>query len=374
LTTYFHHNNIITNNPALREILFFEVIRVGKIQHKSFLEDSMTSRERVAACFAGQPSDRPAVINPTSVATVESMAFSGASFPHVHTNATAMAELASTGYDILGFDTVMPYFSVVQEAAALGCEINWGSLDSMPMVKTHPIQHPDDFTLPKDFLDKPSIKTVLDAITLLHKKYSDTCMVIGKVMGPLTLAYHLHGTEELLMKTLLEPNEVHDFLEVFSQISLVFAHAQFEAGADMLTWADHATGDLISPEGYREFLFPVHQRINRKLKKAGPVILHTCGKTLDRMELFGKTGFEAFHFDSLNDPNLTLKTLGDSIRAVGCINNQKTLLNGTPLDVAKEVQAVIDAGIRLVAPECAIPCRVPNINLQAIVNSVRSKG
>jgi len=334
----------------------------------------MTSKERVTTCFAGQPSDRAAVISPTSVATVENMTLSGASFPHVHTNAIAMAELASTSYEILGFDTIMPYFSVVQEAAALGCEIDWGSLDSMPMVKTHPIQHPDDFSLPKDFLDRPSIKTVLDAITLLRQKYNDSCMIIGKVMGPLTLAYHLHGTEEFLIKTLLEPNEVHDFLEVFSQISLVFAHAQFEAGADMLTWADHATGDLISPEGYRDFIFPVHQKINRELKKAGPVILHTCGKTLDRMAYFGKTGFEAFHFDSLNDPNLTVEALGKSILAVGCINNQRTLLNGTPSDVKREVRTVLNAGIRLVAPECAIPCRVPNVNLQAIVDGVRSEG
>jgi [methyl-Co(III) methanol-specific corrinoid protein]:coenzyme M methyltransferase len=35
-----------------------------------------------------------------------------------------MAELALAGHEIVGFDTVMPEYSVVQEAAALGARID----------------------------------------------------------------------------------------------------------------------------------------------------------------------------------------------------------------------------------------------------------
>lgn len=333
--------------------------------------DEMNSKERVMACFNKLQFDRAPVINPTSIANTECMKMVNACFPDVHTNGEKMAALAAAGHDILGFDTVAPYYSVQQEAAALGCEINWGSIDSMPTISTNPIRDPGDFKMPKDFLDRKPIKTVLDAIKLLKKKYKNEVAVVGKVMGPWTLSYHLYGVQDFLVDTILEPEKVRGFLQAFKQISLTFAHAQFEAGADILTWADHATGDLVSPKGYEEFLFPVHKEINIELKKAGPVILHTCGHTLDRVDYFANTGFEAFHFDSRNVPKQIFQKVDNKILLTGCINNPEILLNGTTEDVRRQVFEVMDAGIRLVSPECAIPCRVPNSNLIAIVDAVK---
>ncbi len=41
-------------------------------------------------------------------------------------DANAMADLALAGHEILGFDTVMPEYSVHQESAVLGCDVDWG--------------------------------------------------------------------------------------------------------------------------------------------------------------------------------------------------------------------------------------------------------
>jgi MtaA/CmuA family methyltransferase len=342
------------------------------------LRDQMTPKERVLAVFKRQSYDMAPVINPTSIATVESMEATGAYFPHVHTNADKMAALAAAGHDIIGFDSVAPYFSVQQEAAALGCSVDWGKIDSMPTISNNPIKDPGDFKMPADFLDRKPIKTVLEAIKLLKKKYGDKVVVVGKVMGPWTLSYHLHGVQDFLMETILEPEKVHGFLSVFKQISLTFAMAQFEAGIDMLTWADHSTGDLVSAKGYAEFLFPVHKEVTGLLKKAMPryipIILHTCGNTMDRMPYIAETGFDAFHFDSRNDPRKSLEIMGNKILLTGCVNNPQTLLNGTAEDVKREVNSILDAGIKLISPECAIPCRVPNRNLLEIVKTARSYG
>jgi [methyl-Co(III) methanol-specific corrinoid protein]:coenzyme M methyltransferase len=62
----------------------------------------------------------------------------GVSFPEAHLDARAMADLALAGCEILGFDTVMPEYSVVQEAAALGAQVDWGDRDKMPDVKAFP--------------------------------------------------------------------------------------------------------------------------------------------------------------------------------------------------------------------------------------------
>lgn len=190
-------------------------------------------------------------------------------------------------------------------------------------------------------------------------------------MGPWTLSYHLHGVQEFILKTILEPKNVHEFLEILKKVSITFAEAQFEAGADIMTWADHATGDLISSKGYLQFLYPVHKQINRELKKLGPVILHTCGNTLDRVRYFAETGFEVFHFDSRNDPKKTIDMVQNKIILTGNINNPTTLLNGSIQDLKKEVFQALDAGIRLISPECAVPCNTINKNLIAIVDSVK---
>ncbi len=40
-------------------------------------------------------------------------------------------------------------------------------------------------------------------------------------------------------------------------------------------------------------------------------------------------------------------------------------------EVKAEAERLLQAGIQLVAPECAVPLRTPNRNLQAIVRAVR---
>jgi len=335
----------------------------------------MKPRERVLAAFNKKPVDRLPAISPTSVATVESMEATGARFPDVHLDAEKMAALAAAGHDLLGFDNVAPYFSVQQEAAALGATMVWGGLDSMPASKApHPFQEPDDFKMPENFLDLPPIKTVLDAIGILKKKYGDEVAVCGKVMGPWTLSYNLYGTENLLMDTLAEPEKVHAFMQVFKQVSITFALAQIEAGADMLTWADHATGDMVSAAGYEEFLFPVHKEcfseLRAKWSRPVPLTLHTCGNTIDRMPLFAQIGVDAFHFDSKNDIAKALEAVNGKILLTGCVNNVEVLLKGTKEDVRKQVIDIINAGIPMISPECAVPCRVKNENLKTIVDTV----
>lgn len=332
----------------------------------------MTSRERVLAGFNRKPVDKIPVISPTSLATVESMRLTGAFFPNAHTNGDAMAALAAAGHDALGFDCVTPYFSVHQEAAALGCELDWGKIDRLPRILKSPLERPEDFTLPANFLDRKPVKAVLQAIKMLRKKYGHDVAIIGKVIGPWTLAYHMHGTANLLLETILEPDTVREFLRRLSQVPIIFAQAQFEAGADVLTWADHVTADLISAKVYEEFLLPVHQQCHKSLQKAGPVVLHVCGAVIDRLDLFCQAGFEAFHLDSRNDINTANTIVADRMLLTGNINNPSILLNGSVADVRNAVSAALAGGIHLISPECALPVWVPNRNLMELVNATRS--
>ncbi len=329
----------------------------------------MTPRERFLAGITGRPVDRMPVGSPTSVATVEQMELTGAGFPEVHLDGEVMAALAAGAHEILGYDAIMPVFSVTQEAAALGCEMDWGELDRMPAAKTHPWAEPDQVRVPEDFLERPPIRVVLDAIRILRHRYGDRVAIIGKVMGPWTLSYHLHGLEDFLIETLLEPDKVRGFLDRLTAVPRLFGKAQIAAGADMLCLADHATGDLVRGTMYRDFLQPVHRELVREL--ACPIVLHICGDTLDRIGYIAEAGFAAFHFDSKVDAKDAVRAAG-RMSLVGNVNNTDLLLRGTPEAVEQHARYALDAGVRVLAPECAVPLRTPLENLKALHRAIRS--
>lgn len=327
--------------------------------------------ERVKRALKGEDVDRIPLITPTSVATVESMAACQSYFPSAHINAYQMAKLAAAGHEILGFDTVAPYFSILLEAAALGCEVNWGQIDSMPSINQSPVERWTDLNVPKNLLDREPVKALLTAIALLKQHYGDRVAVVGKVIGPWTLAYHLCGVQDFLLSLVLDPAALQELLAKLLHIPILLAQAELEAGADLLTWADHDTSDLVNANAYRQFLLPIHQEALKKIHTESPVILHTCGRATDRMQMYAEAGFTAFHFDSRNPVDELIKLAQDKITLVGGINNPQTLINGSIDDVQAKVDHLMHCGIKLVAPECAVPIHTPNQNLQAIISAVR---
>ena len=150
------------------------------------MPESMTSRERVLAALRGEAVDRTPVVNPTSIATVELMDLVDAPFPHANRDPELMAALAATGYTELGFDSIMPVFSIIQESSALGARIQWEQKDNWPTVKmTEPIYaDPSDIDIRPDVLDHPDAQCVLEAIRILRRRFGDEVAIIGKSMGP----------------------------------------------------------------------------------------------------------------------------------------------------------------------------------------------
>lgn len=332
---------------------------------------TLSPRSRfLSGLLGGRRSDRIAVASPTSIVCVELMEAAGVFFPQAHLDAHKMAELAAAGHEIAGFDTIMPEFSVQQEAAALGCEMDWGHKMMMPDAKTHPIQEIEQLEIPANLLEKPSLRVVLDAISLLRHEYGDRVAILGKVMGPWTISYHLAGTEEFLVWTITDPDKVRRYLDTLKEVSITFARAQLRAGADAVTLADHATGDLISPQTYRDFLLPVHQEMVARI--GGPLILHICGNCADRLRLIVEAGFHAYHFEWQVDARMAVETVNHEMSLVGNVSNTQALFMGTPEEVYKQARYAIEAGVDILAPECAIPLQTPLENLKAIVQAAEA--
>ncbi len=331
----------------------------------------MTSRERVLAALQRKPVDRTPCCNPTSLATVELMDLVDAPFPQANREPVLMARLAATGYTELGFDTIMPVFTIIQESSALGCKIQWEQKDNWPTVRMRePIYvEPEDVKIPSDLLTHQDTRCVLEAIRILRREFGDEVAIIGKTMGPWSLGYHCFGVEPFLLMSLDDPGKTMLCLDKMKEATINFGVAQIEAGADALTLPDHATGDLVSGEYYERFLKDLHIEFVERIPI--PLILHICGRTVDRMGFIAQTGMAAFHYDSKNKPGESMEAVNDGIALVGNINNPETLFSKGPAEVREEVTRNLDAGIQLIGPECAIPLQTSIENLKEIPNTVR---
>ncbi|MBB30366.1 MAG: methyltransferase [Gemmatimonadetes bacterium] len=331
----------------------------------------MTGRERVLAALNFDPVDRTPVCNPTSVATVELMDLVDAPFPEANRDPELMARLAATGYTELGFDTIMPVFSIIQESSALGCKIQWEQKDNWPTVKMgEPIwEDVEDIQIREDFLTHQDTNCVLEAIRILKDEYGDEVVVIGKTMGPWSLGYHCFGVEPFLLMSLDDPDKTKKCLDRMKKATIDFGVAQIEAGADALTLPDHATGDLVSGEYYERYLRDLHIEFVEEIPI--PLILHICGRTVDRMEFIAQTGMAAFHYDSKNEPGESMEAMKQRISLVGNINNPETLFSKGPRQVREEVVQNLESGVQLIGPECAIPLQTSIDNLKEIPRAVR---
>ena len=78
------------------------------------------------------------------------------------------------------------------------------------------------------FLKTNISNVLLEPVRMLKEHFGD------KVMGPWTLSYHLYNVQAFLMDTLAKPERVRKSLDLLSQVPILFAKAQLEAGADAI--------------------------------------------------------------------------------------------------------------------------------------------
>lgn len=343
------------------------------IQHASgnSLYRKIMSRKIFIDALAGKTlPGRVAAGTGTSVVCKELMDSVNSYFPEGHTDPEAMFSLALAGSTLLGFDSVMPLFGTCHEASAMGCDVDWGGPDMMPESGKPIFGVADDIKIPADLLSRPGCAVPIKAISMLKRELGGAAAVCGKVFGSWTQAYHYFGIENFLIKTITEPGEVKRIMENLLPVTLQFAEAQVDAGADCLLLADHATMDLCSPEAYREFLAGMHSYLAGEI--AVPVILHICGNSSDRIGYIAETGIDCFHWDTKTGPPEEVRKLaGGRLSLMGGISNL-TLLSGSPGDIFSLAAAAAEAGIDVVGPECAVPLSTPLENLKAAA-SIKKK-
>jgi MtaA/CmuA family methyltransferase len=324
----------------------------------------MNSRERFLSALQGRRPDRTPLAHVAALTTLELQEQTGCFMPRVHTDPEQLVRLCGANHDVLGFDAVTFIISYFSEPAALGAQISYGGKDELPIYTSHPWEDPSAAAIPANVLDREPIRVYLEALRLAKLRYGDRIAVLGKVMGPFSMALVMHGLEKMMIGLIDDPSSIRHLLNVSAEILVKCANAQFETGIDALAIGEGGAGaNMLSPAMYEEILMPVHQKLVREIH--GPTIMHICGDITPRLPCMRKLGLTCFNFDWAIQPDAMKRAAEEKFRLMGNVNTSDLLI-GQPAQIETQVNACLEAGVEIISPGCAISPKCPNANLLAL--------
>jgi len=331
-------------------------------------------KRRVLTALMGGEVDRAPV---TSLAgcggtvTVDMQDTVGIHCPKAHKSPEEMAKLAIASHELTGIENVRVPFDFVVEPEALGCEIRWGTdPQSVPAVRTHPFDKPEDLKMPENLLETGRIPVVLEAIRIVRREIGDFLPISSLALGPFTLAGELAGVEKLLIWTIRKPDYVKEFVAFATDIILEYAKAQYRAGSDIVQIGDPtASTDLISPAAFKQFAKPALTKIAEGL--GGPRLLHICGKTEMIVPDMVESGFDGISIDEAVDITKIGPLVGTT-KILGNLSSKSTLVFGSPEDVKKEAKKALESGVNFLEPGCGFSPITPISNIKAMVEAAKA--
>ena len=203
------------------------------------------------------------------------------------------------------------------------------------------------------------------------KKQRYTFTDIG---GPFSTSMHLCGTENLLMGMALDPEWIMDMFNDYTEMFIGNLEILFEkAGKPDAIWTSEDLGfkekTFISPEMYRNMLFPFHKKLydfihSHKLK----IIFHSCGYIHSLLPMIVDSGIDCLQAMEVKAGNDILKIkaeFGDRIALFGGMD-ARTLISNDKKEIRKELdyklKSVMDGSGYILHTDHSVP---PQVNYES---------
>ena len=298
------------------------------------------------------------------------MRITGAYFPEVHGDGVLMSKLAEAAYTVMGLEGFRVPYDLCIEAEAFGCELKPGNSESPPSV----IRPAENVFFPEDcgeIFKRGRFPVIFKALSELRSKYANRLPIYGGVVGPITLAGHLFGPNQILRLMIKDPERVSSIFSDVCTFSSCYANRMLEAGANVVFIIDPtASGDMISPRHFERFLLPAYRLLRKNI--TAPIILHICGDTSMHLRFIADSGFEGFSFDGAK---VTAAQVAEVLRGRMTICGDipvDLMLHGQPREIQAAAFKAMDHGVHIVMTSCGIPIHSPMANVTAMVEAVKA--
>ena len=210
----------------------------------------------------------------------------------------------------------------------------------------------------------------------LQSEYSEKIAMIGDCASA-TLAFCVlyRKLENALMDFIVNPGLVHALMEKGVAVAIEKGKFNIDSGLKMLRLNDSvANMSVISPEHFREFIFPHMKTLCDELHRYDPdvrIYCHICGDVMPIMDDLVETGLDCIGpLDPLGGSTAAQarQAVGDRVALMGGVNTL-SFINSTPGQIIEESRICIETSGKkgfILGSGCVIPRSARKENIIAL--------
>ncbi|NCO82995.1 MAG: hypothetical protein COZ31_07695 [Nitrospirae bacterium CG_4_10_14_3_um_filter_44_29] len=338
----------------------------------------MKPREIILRAFEGGKTERvPATLFGAGMWSIKTY---GSTFQELSTDSVKMADMLVSMSEKLLCDIVYAGSGYNNfHASALGGKIKFREMGA-PDLEAHLIAAEEDLNkLDISGIEKNEVISVVKkALKMTKDKIGGEYVMTMTAWGPFTLGARLVGEEAMMKATFKKPAFVEKVVDFATDLLIRLYEPLVSDGTlDVISLADPtASGDLISKKQFEKFAVPYLKKFTDWAKsKNVHTLVHICGNTTDRLDLFPATGASCISLDHKTDMTKAKEILHGKMCFAGNIDPVKIMLQGSVQEVESACRHVIqtagaDGGFVLM-PGCDIPPTVPYDNIRKFMQTAR---
>ncbi len=342
--------------------------------------DQMTPMERLGGFLTGGNMDRI-----LAMPLICSMSGKCAGMTHKEKRSTAEneAKCQIEAYNRFGNDVLIAEYGLHTVGKSLGSKMS-DPEDAVPAIIDHVLKDLADI----DQLDFERVKLENSKDFQLHLECAKILIErMGKevptgtlISGPLTAVASIYPVEKLLKALRKKGEDVHKLMRLCTD-ALKEVHNEFVNVGSMILFCEPiASGSIISPKDYREFVLPYTIELMENIHDhKGMVCYHICGDTKKIIPEMLKTKPDMISIDNRVPIEFAKELIQPHVPLVGNVDPVETMILGTPEDVDKAVKHCIKEAYDsqngyILCTGCDLNGNIPLENLDAFMNAARKYG
>ena len=305
----------------------------------------MNSKERILAMLSGTIPDScpfaPAIYEHKAALINRSPA-------DVCRNVDLLVESVEAEYNTYKPDVLVVGIDIYNiEAEAIGCEINFDTDNGVPTIKSRVLNESNlkELRIPDPEKDG-RMPLIIEATRRVNEKFGKEVLVCAGVSGPFSLASSLMGDENLLIASIEDPEYVSEVLKFTTSVIKKYTSALLATGADIMVFDSAAAPPLVSPNQYKENIFPNVKDLFSHLASSGSKFLSYIvgGNTIDSIEYFMEAGAK----NIICDFNADLAAYIEKAKKHGILLRKNfspsILINGKTEEIKSKAEEILELG------------------------------
>ena len=335
----------------------------------------MNSLQRVRAAVRFEETDRTPVI---AQVFGHAATLSGVPVDKYVSDGELLARCQLNALEKYGYDAVFSVMDVSVETEAAGSVLRYPE-DGYPVVQEYALA--GEFDCEGLAIPDPHVAgrmpEMLKAVATLRAQLSDEVLVVGCVVGPLTLTTQLLGMERALYLAVDDPARLERVMDFATDVIVHFGLAQIEAGAHVpIVFNPSASPAVVPPPFFRDFELPRLTRIFDAFAQAGceENWLHIAGPVAGILPYYPRAGVRIANFDYC----LSAKEVARALPATCVDGNIRSLafVEESASAIAAEAASLVAAfrgrGGFILSSGCEIPPESSPENVTAMVSAAKA--